>query len=138
MCFALIAGTVSKLNSQVTIDWSATAAWVALVVAIVSPIATAVINNRHQIKMKKLELFQQRKIETIESYLRAASNASYTIGVPDDFAECGALVLLYAPQDLHEKIIQLNKALEGTGFNSETSSLLYDVAAALKHEAEIC
>ena len=34
-------------------DASALAAWIALIVAIISPILTAIINNRHQTKMKK-------------------------------------------------------------------------------------
>ncbi|GEM_PF-2387199 len=119
------------------IDWSATAAWIALLVAIVSPIVTAIINNHHQIKLKKMELYDQRKIEVIVSYLQAATEASYMDGVPDNFAKYSALVLVYAPKELHQKIIQLNNALKGRGFNPEVSDLLYEVAIALTHEAKV-
>lgn len=45
------------------VDWSATAAWIALIVSIVGtivgPIATAIISNRHQYKMLCLKQKQQ-------------------------------------------------------------------------------
>lgn len=45
------------------LDWSATAAWIALIISVagtvIGPIATAVLTNRHQLKIYKLELSQK-------------------------------------------------------------------------------
>lgn len=63
-------------------DWSAAAAWIALIVAIISPVITTVLNNRFQLKLKDRELMVRRKLDVIEGYLKAVSDASYATGVP--------------------------------------------------------
>ena len=56
---------------------------ITLVVALISPIATAWLNNRHQLKLKKLELQdasesekERHKQEIIEKYLIAAAKCA--------------------------------------------------------------
>lgn len=52
------------------IDWSATAAWIALIVSIVgtitSPLITTLLTNRHQFKMRKLEMETIAKTKYID------------------------------------------------------------------------
>ena len=119
------------------LDWSGTAAWIALIVAIISPFATTILTNRYNLKIKKMELFQIRKIGVIESYLKAASNAAYTNGIPNDFAEMSAVIFLYAPPELHKKIRELNKVLEHGSFVPDVITLLEDVSIALRNETQI-
>lgn len=38
------------------IDWSATAAWIALAISIISPAITTILANRHQLKLRKLDI----------------------------------------------------------------------------------
>lgn len=38
------------------IDWSATAAWIALAISIISPAITTILTNRHQLKLRKLDI----------------------------------------------------------------------------------
>lgn len=52
---------VSETN---TIDWSATAAWIALAVSIVTPTISLLLNNIHQRKLKKLELKHSLRLES--------------------------------------------------------------------------
>jgi len=119
------------------IDWSVTIAGIALIVAIISPVATTILNNRFMLKIKKWEISSQRKLEIIEGYLNSASDSAYSDGVLDDFAKYRATIFLYAPNNLHNKIRELNQAVEGTRFSSETAELLYEVAIALRKEAQI-
>ena len=44
---------VSETN---TIDWNATAAWIALAVSIITPAISLLLNNIHQRKLKETEL----------------------------------------------------------------------------------
>lgn len=50
------------------IDWSATAAWIALVISItgtvLGPIVTTVLTNRHQLHLRKIELQEKQFLET--------------------------------------------------------------------------
>lgn len=52
------------------VDWSATAAWIALVVSIIGtiagPIISSLINNSHQLKIRKLEI-QEKTLESYEN-----------------------------------------------------------------------
>ena len=51
------------------IDSTITLAFLVSLVAFISPIVTTILNNLHQSKIKKQELFVKRKIEAIENYL---------------------------------------------------------------------
>lgn len=119
------------------IDWNATLTGIALIAAIISPIITTVISNRFQIKLKKLELIEQRKLDVIDGYLKSVSDASYTLGIPDEFAQYKSIIFLYAPENIRGKVKELNKAVEHTCFDENTSALLYDVAQALRTENKI-
>lgn len=70
--------TSSLIVTIQPIDWSATAAWIALVISvvgtIVGPIVTAIINNCHQLKLRKLDI-KQRSVETYETRRHEAINA---------------------------------------------------------------
>lgn len=55
------------------IDWNATAAWIALAVAIISPIITTIIANCHQSEMKRLEIMEKRGLDIIENYISITS-----------------------------------------------------------------
>lgn len=45
-------------------DWSATAAWIALAISItgtiVGPIVTTILTNRHQLKLRKLDIYEEQ------------------------------------------------------------------------------
>ena len=116
-------------------DWNATLTGIALVAAIVSPVITTILTNRFQLKLKKLEAVQ-KKTNVIDEYLKGASLSAYTLGVEEKFEEYRALILLYVSEEHHEKIQQLNRAIENTQFSDQTSALLYDVAQALRAEEE--
>lgn len=119
------------------IDWNATLTGIALVAAIVSPVITTILTNRFQLKMKKRELLDQRRLDVINGYLEAASEALYSFGASHSFQQYSAVIFLYAPRELHEKIRKLNKLLSGAEFSDECAALLYDVADALRTENKV-
>lgn len=55
-------------------DWSTITAIIALVVSVLSPIATTVINNRNKSKILKLQQITLKKMEILGDYLRAAAS----------------------------------------------------------------
>lgn len=68
------------------IDWSATAAWVAVIISVVGtvvgPIATAVLTNRHQLKIRKLELRQNERDKRITSIWNCISGIGSVLACP--------------------------------------------------------
>ena len=90
------------------------------IAAIISPIATAIINNLYQIKLKKLEMKQQKLEKTTyytrsisENYLRYAGRCIYSVdrGARKDYGEYYFLALSYAPESLSESFVQINEAI---------------------------
>lgn len=113
------------------IDWSSTAAWIALAVAVVTPTITTICNNRHQRLMKDMELYTIKRNEIIEEYLRAASHSLYMRDEMPEFSTCKATIFLYAPQSQHSNIAALNKLIEERSCSETTSVLLTSIATAL-------
>lgn len=66
------------------IDWSATAAWIAVIISIigasVGPLLTACINNKHQLKLRELDIkekelseYHAKRRTAIENFLSSTS-----------------------------------------------------------------
>lgn len=90
------------------------------IAAIISPIATAIINNLYQIKLKKLEMKQQKLEKTtyyirsiFENYLRYVGRCIYNADreTRKDYGEYYFLALSYAPESLSKSFIQINEAI---------------------------
>lgn len=90
------------------------------IAAIISPIATAIINNLYQIKLKKLEMKQQKLEKTtyyirsiFENYLRYVGRCIYNADreARKDYGEYYFLALSYAPESLSKSFIQINEAV---------------------------
>lgn len=100
------------------LDLSFTITAIIAICALVSPIATTIINNCHQKSMRKLEYREQekqRKIERqreiYEDYLRAAG-ACIQHANPESLLEFGrhsAQILCYVPDDLIDDIQRLER-----------------------------
>lgn len=66
------------------IDWSATAAWIALAISIIGsiagPIITTVLANRHQLKLRKLEISDNRTMTFLDSRKQTIENFMKYVG----------------------------------------------------------
>lgn len=115
------------------IDWNATAAWIALVVSIIGtfigPIITAIINNRHQLKLRKLDI-KQRSVETYETRRHEAINTFLSeVGDCVTYSSCGTPGLTcgkayfniyqYVPDDMWSELDQLYDKLIRHGETDE-------------------
>lgn len=110
-----------------SIDWTS----IALIAAIVVPFFSTLATNWFQLRLKRMELFTVRKIEVIENYLKSASWSAHMTGVSENFGQYRSLIFMYAPSELHEKILQLNDLVADTSFDDETLKLLREVSASL-------
>lgn len=85
--------------------------------AIVSPILTAIINNRYQIKLKRLELSRQEYKDSVlyqrdicENYLKYAGRCIYYADhdALKDYGEYYYSALMYVPPDIQDDMIKAN------------------------------
>ena len=102
------------------VDWSATAAWIALAISIVgtiaSPIITTILTNRYNLKLHKLT-FKEQQIERKEKVLQDCISAIGTctgLSYSAVMAECGKVffnVYAYVPESEWDKLGMFYNAL---------------------------
>ena len=114
------------------IDLSITISAILALAAIISPLFTAMINNRHQLRLKKLDLKQQHIENTIlykrkifECYLKYVGRC---INFSDrdaqkDYGEYYFLALAYAPDDIRDLMVEINHQMSICHFNEATELL---------------
>lgn len=107
-------------------------ALIAAIAAIVSPTINTIITCKSNKELSELNTITTRKLDVIENYLRYASQASYLPGIPDEFAFYKSAIFLYAPEEIHSKIMKLNTLIEGSEFSDQASLLLFEIAQALR------
>lgn len=61
-----VTSTTTTSNNSLALDLSISIAVIIAITALVSPIIVAIINNRHQYKMKKMEYDESKKLKEIE------------------------------------------------------------------------
>lgn len=102
------------------IDISITISVIVALCAIISPILTTIINNRYQMKVKKLEAEQRfyedtivRKRTIFENYLKAASRCAIR-AKGEYLAEYGEYYIsafIYAPSDIRTDMINIHNLM---------------------------
>ncbi len=120
-------------------DASALAAWIALIVAIISPILTAIINNRHQTKMKKIEMSIASKLKIIEDYLSSAGQIIYHNGEASTESYSIAIGRIYSasPRFLWEKISLLDEMIYSRNWEDAHTQFLQISQALASHQPKI-
>lgn len=113
-------------------DWSGLVAMAVSICALISPILTAICNNWHQRKMKQMEYDHQeredhlkREREIYEGYIRAAGAAvqSETLDNLSEFGSHSALAMYYAPKELREDMLSLERLVKRTSATQDLHSM---------------
>ena len=100
--------------------------------AIISPILTAIINNRYQLKLKKLELEQENIKNTVlykrnifENYLKySGERIAYSDAeAQKNYSKYYFLALAYAPDEFRFDMIQVNQFMESHDYSNASIAL---------------
>ncbi|WP_329385676.1 hypothetical protein [Anaerofustis butyriciformans] len=96
-----------------TLSITAIISGIALIISVTSTILGPLINSRYQLKIKKIELFQLRKMDVIDKYIENATSKIYEdYYKDDDFKLYKERVLMYvSDKSLQSQIIKLNKLI---------------------------
>ena len=117
---------------MVPIDSSITLALIVTLCAIVSPILTAIVNNHHQMKMKKMDIDQKKYDDTVlykrtifENYLKAAGECFHW---PDDstlkkYGDTYFVALMYATGDLKDEMITVDTYIRKSDIRNAANDL---------------
>ncbi len=134
---APVAEAVSK--ASLPFDWSLLIAIAALIFSVASPIFSAWLSGRYQLKLKRLELqseaerrrqefYDAHRAEVIETYITTAGAAiqEQTFQTMNAFGRSAGEIYLYLPENLWPLIESLNEELSSgdvSGAGQTLSSL---------------
>lgn len=117
-----------------SIDWSATAAWTALIISIVGsiigPIISAIFTNRHQLKMHQLSSYETQLSRYNESRSKVFSDFVSCVGKciafcnNENLADCGAAyfqIYQYIPKTYWDSLDKLYVSLCETDLDTASS-----------------
>ena len=100
-------------------------ALITAIAAILAPLITAVINNRYQLQIRKIELYEEKRIIAINQYVSLA--CKYLNHPSEHFknelSESKQTIFLYAPKSTWEYIESMNTAID-SGNLEEARKLL--------------
>ncbi len=102
--------------------------------AVISPIATAVINNRHQLSIKKLEMYELAKRDALEKFIKYATRCFNGKSNSDLYAYYDSVNNLYIYFSNVPKNINNLEHLLGNDFTSELSNIVQDLSKQIKKE----
>lgn len=123
------------------IDLTITISVIVALCAIVSPVLTAIINNRHQYKMRELELRyvqedeNRKRIQRIYDDYLSAAGAVIRLKSHDNRTQFGAsanLAYCYAPEAAREKMRSFEWLLLVGENEKEKIDLLNEIALTLE------
>lgn len=108
------------------------AALIAAISAIIAPSITTVINNRHIRKMKKLEMYTERMIDTINNYISAASSliSKKEYKTRSEYAKYRCLIFLYTSDEIWDSISKFDDMIECQEYDKATA-ILSEIAKKL-------
>lgn len=136
------------MNQIQPLDWSATAAWIALIISIVGtvvgPIVTTTLTNRHQLKLRDLELKQNRideyeklRYQAINNFI---SNTGKLLACADvsTSKESGSTyhnVYIYVPKEMWPELDSLYESIDSLHWDEADSkfpAIIHKLAELLK------
>lgn len=97
----------------------------AAIAAIIAPVLTALINNHHHYRMRKIELVQSEKIKAIQEYAETCGNC---IERPkghekSEYAKSYGKIFLYADKRYWKDIKAVNQAIEDENYTIASEKL---------------
>lgn len=100
-------------------DFTITISVIFALVALLSPIITALINNHHQLKMKRLEIQYQQKLKAVEKYLNSVGKYIVydSVANQSDYIESKGLIYFHMNRSAWHLIDELDKAITARDTN---------------------
>lgn len=127
------------------VDLTITISVIVALAAIISPILTTVINNRYQLKQKRMELKQKKYEQTVlykrtifENYLRYLNEVAQhpTDDSISGYAQHYPLAYLYLPDEVRNKISIVNHKLSKTVIHANIIDDIDEIIIGVSKEIE--
>ena len=110
----------------------------AAIAAIIAPVLTALINNLHQYRMRKLEMVQDKKIQAIQEYAESCSSyiAQNHRAELSEYSKSYGKIFLYADKKHWKDIQAVHDDIKSGNFESASERLAH-VCQALSGDMKL-
>lgn len=109
---------------------------IAALAAILAPLLTAFLNNRHNLKIKNIEVFYQHKFEIYKNFSQAYGSIKFhsSLSESHNFFEISHEVMLLGNNEIRNHITLLNRMLlDAQGRCTDGSDSLFSDCCELLH-----
>lgn len=94
---------------------------IALITSILSPIAVVFIQKHFDLKMKRMDVYEKRKLDAIENYTRAIQSSIVSPGTSSEYRQYGSTIRFYAPESIYDTLDQIDTLLDKAEYGNEES-----------------
>lgn len=94
---------------------------IALLGSIVSPVITALIQNRYSLKMKRLDVYEKRRLDALENYTKAIQSSIVSCSISPEYREHGSVIRIYAPESVYTCLDQIDELLHEAEYGGMVS-----------------
>lgn len=122
------------------IDLSLTIVSIIALCAIISPVLVSIINNRHDLKIKKIEITNNRKIKAFEQYLTNIEclifNKGYDLDKIGIYKNSLGCALLHSSNTTRAVMLKIDNELDNKNFD-KAEMLLDDLCLNLQNDLQV-
>lgn len=94
--------------------WSAIISGIALVAAVLSPVITAIVNNKYQSKINRQKYFDEHRAQVIENYIQSVGELCEDVDRESfrrAYGRNSKEIYLYLPQELWSKVDSIDSLI---------------------------
>lgn len=115
------------------LNWSVIISGIALIVSVLSPMLTSIINNRHQDKIWTREHDAQHKLEVIDNYVRCTGTVlkKATSDTLSAYGNGFGEIFFYTPKSVWALIEDIDKAITSRSITPETQDKFSELCKQL-------
>lgn len=100
-------------------------ALILLISSVVSPLLVTIENNKHQLKIKKLDMYEDSKRKALDKFIQASTNLhqNNSLGGIDTFNSSVNALYIYF-ENVPDNIVKLQDSRNSTNFFYELSTIV--------------
>ena len=121
------------------LNWNLVITALALVISVLTPFITTWLNNRHQLKMKKIEVLYQQKLSAFQSlcsFFQEGIQDKNLTAYAQFCSACYAIKLLYSDEELNKNIDYLVSLSISSKVSNERSRVFNECLKILSKDLE--
>lgn len=91
---------------------------IALMLSIIAPVVTMLIQKWFDLRMKRLDVYEKRRLDALENYTKAIQSSIVSCSISPEYREHGSVIRIYAPVSVYACLDQIDELLHEAEYGS--------------------